>query len=75
MTEVAASGDGVARHIVADVARRQGDSVVGVARHLDLVDDEFDMVTAGAVHAAGGLFAEVFAAAVSPTAPTPRSCR
>lgn len=69
VTEVAASGDGVARHIVADVARRHVESVVGVARHLDLVDDEFELVTAGAVHAAGGLFTEVFSAGVAAALP------
>ena len=46
--------------IVATMAEQQAEMVIGVARNLDLIDDEFELVTSGGVHAGGGLFSETF---------------
>ncbi len=37
----------------------------GVARHLDLIDDEFELVTSGGVHAGSELFSQTFAETVA----------
>jgi N-acetylglucosamine kinase-like BadF-type ATPase len=60
-TRVAQDGDAAARTIVATMATQQAELVIGVARHLDLIDDEFELVTSGGVHAGGGLFSAEFA--------------
>ncbi len=59
-TRAAEGGDAVARTIVATMAEQQAEMVIGVARHLDLIDDEFELVTSGGVHAGGGLFSQTF---------------
>lgn len=64
VTSMAAEGDTVARSIVADVAAAHADVVIGVAGRLDLVDDDFELVTAGSVHAAGGVFTDAFAESI-----------
>lgn len=64
VTELADDGDPVARRVVADIATRHGDLAVAVAQRVGLLDDSFELVTAGAVHRAGGWFGEVFAARI-----------
>ena len=60
-TRAADGGDIVARTIVASMATQQAELVIGVARQLELIDDEFELVTSGGVHAGGGLFSDEFA--------------
>jgi N-acetylglucosamine kinase-like BadF-type ATPase len=69
VTELADGDDPAARRIVTEVATRHSELVVGVARRLELVDDSFDVVTAGAVHRAGGVFSETFAVGVERALP------
>lgn len=64
VTELADIGDPAAHRIVTEVATRHSELAVGVARRLGLVDDRFDLVAAGAVHRAGGVFSEAFAVEV-----------
>jgi len=65
VTDAAEGGDTVARMIVTEVAGQHAEMVVGVADRLDMLDDEFELVTAGGVHASGGLFREAFAEAIA----------
>ncbi len=65
VTELADDGDPVARRVVVDVATRHSELVGGVARRLELAHDRFELVTTGAVHGAGGVFSEAFAAQVA----------
>jgi N-acetylglucosamine kinase-like BadF-type ATPase len=60
----AANGDGVADEILTRVADRHADMVGGVATQLDMLDDDFELVTSGGVHASGGAFTDRFAARV-----------
>ena len=53
------------RTIVATMAAQQAEMVIGVARHLELIDDEFELVTSGGVHAGSGLFSQTFADTVA----------
>ena len=64
-TRAADGGDAVARTIVATMAAQQAEMVIGVARHLELIDDEFELVTSGGVHAGSGLFSQTFADTVA----------
>lgn len=64
VTELADGDDPVARRVVTEVATRHSELASGVARRLELVDDRFELVTAGAVHRADGAFGEAFAAGV-----------
>lgn len=69
VTAAADAGDPVARRVVADIAMQHVDVALAVARHVDLADDEFELVTAGSVHAAGGWFGEVFADGIARVVP------
>lgn len=59
--DAALAGDDVAARLVDRSAVAHAAMVVGVADHLDLVADEFELVTSGGVLAAGGPFADRFA--------------
>lgn len=65
VTAIADRGDEVARVIIADVASRHAEMVSGVVRCLEMGDDDFEVVTAGSVHRAGGLFCDVFVEMIS----------
>ena len=69
VTEAADAGDEVARRLVTEVAMRHVEAALAVARRVDLADDEFELVAAGSVHAAGGVFSAVFADGVARTIP------
>jgi N-acetylglucosamine kinase-like BadF-type ATPase len=69
VTEAADAGDEVARRLVADVAMAHVDVALAVARRLQLAEDEFELVTAGSVHASGGVFSSVFADGVARAIP------
>jgi N-acetylglucosamine kinase-like BadF-type ATPase len=60
----AADGDEVAAEILTRVADQHADMVGGVADRLGMLDDDFELVTSGGVHASGGAFAERFMARV-----------
>ncbi|HYN32749.1 MAG TPA: BadF/BadG/BcrA/BcrD ATPase family protein [Ilumatobacteraceae bacterium] len=60
----AATGDRVADEILTRVADQHADMVGGVATQLMMLDDDFELVTAGGVHASGGPFTERFQARV-----------
>jgi N-acetylglucosamine kinase-like BadF-type ATPase len=51
--EVAAGGDDVARRLLEEQGRSLADEVLGVARRLDMLETEFELVIAGSVHLAG----------------------
>ncbi len=57
-------GDEVAKKVLVDVAAQHAAMVIGVAHHLEMIDDEFELVTAGGVHHSGGGFSDIFAAHV-----------
>ncbi len=59
-----ADGDSVADEILTRVADQHADMVGGVATRLAMLDDDFELVTSGGVHASGGLFTERFQARV-----------
>jgi N-acetylglucosamine kinase-like BadF-type ATPase len=61
VTRAAAAGDEVAGAIITRVADQHADMVAGVATRLGLLDDDFELVTSGGVHGAGGAFTERFA--------------
>jgi N-acetylglucosamine kinase-like BadF-type ATPase len=65
VTAAADEGDEVARRLVTAVAEQHVETALAVARRLQLDDDEFELVTAGSVHAAGGLFSAVFASGIA----------
>jgi N-acetylglucosamine kinase-like BadF-type ATPase len=69
VTTLADEGDDVAAGIVVDVAGQHAELAVAVAERVALVGDRFDLVTAGAVHASGGCFAEAFAERVAASCP------
>ncbi|MFZ4809949.1 MAG: N-acetylglucosamine kinase [Ilumatobacteraceae bacterium] len=58
------AGDEVADAILTRAADRHADMVGGVATRLQMLDDDFQLVTSGGVHASGGAFADRFAARV-----------
>lgn len=58
------AGDEVADTILTRVADSHADMVGGVATRLQMLDDDFPLVTSGGVHASGGAFAARFAARV-----------
>jgi N-acetylglucosamine kinase-like BadF-type ATPase len=60
----ATDGDEVADEILTRVADRHADMVGGVATRLDMLDDDFELVTSGGVHASGGPFTDRFTARV-----------
>lgn len=53
-------GDLVAREILELEGAKHADTVVGVADHLSMKDEPFDLVTAGSVHDNGGPFRATF---------------
>ena len=65
LDEAAARGDTVANDVLTNLARRHAAMVIGVAERLDMADDDFELVTSGGVHSAGGLFEAVFAERVA----------
>lgn len=69
VTEAADTGDKVARRLVTDVALAHVDVALAVARRLHLADDDFELVTAGSVHASGGVFGSAFAGGVARAMP------
>jgi N-acetylglucosamine kinase-like BadF-type ATPase len=75
----AADGDQVADDILTRVATQHADMVGGVASALSMLDDDFELVTSGGVHSAGGAFSERFSARVHELCPgavlTPLACR
>ena len=54
------AGDEVAIGVLGRAAERHADMVGGVARHLGMEHDEFDLVMSGGVHRANARFAELF---------------
>ena len=69
VTAAADGDDDVARRLVTEVAAQHVEAVLAVARRLQLADDEFELVTAGSVHAAGGVFSAVFADGIARVTP------
>jgi N-acetylglucosamine kinase-like BadF-type ATPase len=69
VTRLADEGDEVASGIVVEVAGQHADLAVAVSERVALGDDPFDLVTAGAVHASGGCFADAFAQRVTARCP------
>jgi N-acetylglucosamine kinase-like BadF-type ATPase len=51
--EVAERGDEVARELLEEQGRSLAGEVLGVARRLDMLETEFELVIAGSVHLAG----------------------
>lgn len=66
MFEAITRGDVPALRSLAPVVT---EAALAVARRVQLADDEFELVTAGSVHAAGGVFSAVFADGVARAAP------
>jgi len=60
LDEAVLLGDAVADAVLTDLGNQRAAMVVGVANRIGLVDDQFELVTSGGVHAAGGRFSEVF---------------
>jgi N-acetylglucosamine kinase-like BadF-type ATPase len=58
--QAAAAGDEIADEILTRVADQHADMVGGVATQLGMLDDDFELVTSGGVHAAGGAFSDRF---------------
>ena len=56
----AAANNDVADEILAPVADQHADMVGGVATQLAMLDDDFELVTSGGVHASGGVFSDRF---------------
>ena len=69
LDQAAAGGDEVARDLLGKVSARHADMVIGVAARLGMTNDEFELVTSGGVHRAGGLFGELFAERVVAACP------
>jgi N-acetylglucosamine kinase-like BadF-type ATPase len=65
----AADGDRVANDILTRVANQHADMVAGVATHLGMLDDVFELVTSGGVHSSGGPFTDRFSARVRDRCP------
>jgi N-acetylglucosamine kinase-like BadF-type ATPase len=65
----AADGDRVADDILTRVADQHADMVGGVATHLGMLDDVFELVTSGGVHSSGGPFTDRFSARVRDRCP------
>ena len=63
-------GDAVAAALLSRSGEQHAAMVVGVADHLGLRDDAFELVLAGSVHASGGRFGAAFAAAVRTGCPS-----
>jgi N-acetylglucosamine kinase-like BadF-type ATPase len=71
--DVAARGDDVARRLLEEQGRSLADEVLGVARRLDMLGTEFELVIAGSVHLAGCLPLDTaFAARIAEEAPRAR---
>jgi len=66
----AADGDLVADDILTRVATQHADMVGGVATALAMLDDDFELVTSGGVHSAGGAFTDRFSARVHDLCPS-----
>lgn len=64
LDRAAAGGDRVALDLIDSLARRHAAMVVAVAARLHMAADEFELVTSGGVHRAGGRFVDTFTAAV-----------
>lgn len=70
LVEIAATGgDQVADDILTRVAAQHAGMVGGVATALAMLDDEFELVTSGGVHSAGGAFTDRFNARVRDLCP------
>jgi len=69
LDEAVGSGDQVARDLLVKVSDQHADMAIGVAARLGMTDDEFEMVTSGGVHSAGGLFGRLFAERVVAACP------
>jgi N-acetylglucosamine kinase-like BadF-type ATPase len=73
LDDAARHGDEVARDIIATTARRHADMVVGVATHLGMLAQEFELVTSGSVHRTGHEhFGPAFATRVHASCPGAR---
>ncbi len=73
VTESALDGDGSAIEVMTSVGAQHGADVVGVARKLRMLDDEFDVVTSGGVHRAqSSLFNAAFRKRVLTDVPNAR---
>jgi N-acetylglucosamine kinase-like BadF-type ATPase len=64
VSEVAAAGDLCAREVMRAAGVQHGRDVVGVARRLDMLFDETEVVCAGGVHRGDAGFGEAFRAEV-----------
>ena len=69
LDEAVGSGDQVARDLLGKVSAQHADMVIGVASRLGMTNDEFELVTSGGVHGAGGLFGQLFAERVVAACP------
>ncbi len=69
LDEAVGLGDQVARELLGKVSAEHADMAIGVAVRLGMTDDEFELVTSGGVHSAGGLFCELFAERVLAACP------
>ena len=63
------AGDAVADDVLCRSGIAHAAMVVGAADHLGMLDDTFELVTSGGVHAGGGRFVEAFLAAVRDRCP------
>ncbi|MFM7686229.1 MAG: N-acetylglucosamine kinase [Actinomycetota bacterium] len=64
------AGDAVALDVLRGLAGRHADMVGGVARHLGMADEEFELVMSGGVHVANGPFGEHFRLRVAQHCPS-----
>jgi len=69
LDEAVSLGDQVARELLGKVSAQHADMVIGVAARLSMTNDQFELVTSGGVHSAGGLFCELFAERVVAACP------
>ena len=72
LDRAAAEGDQVALDLIDSLARRHAAMVVAVAGRLDMAADEFELVTSGGVHRAGGRFVDTFTVAIAEQCPGAR---
>ena len=69
LQQVADHGDRVAIDLLHRSGGQHAAMVVGVADHLSIRDEHFELVTAGGVHNGGGRFVEAFAAHIAAHCP------
>lgn len=60
LDEAMSLDDSVAESVLTDLGTQHAAMVVGVAKRIGLLDDGFELVTSGGVHAGGGRFSDVF---------------